>query len=53
MRRSAEMRGELPPSLRTFAKIRAEAAVKQLNVYPLVMLLIAVLFLIAWLGGYL
>jgi hypothetical protein len=26
---------------------------KQLNVFPLVMLLIAVLFLIAWLGGYL
>jgi hypothetical protein len=26
--------------------------VKQLNVLPLVMLLIAVLFLIAWLGGY-
>ena len=26
---------------------------KQLNVYPLVMLLLAVLFLIAWLGGYL
>jgi len=27
--------------------------VKQLNPFPLVMLLIAVLFLIAWLGGYL
>jgi hypothetical protein len=27
--------------------------VKQLNVFPLVMLLIAVVFLIAWLGGYL
>jgi len=27
--------------------------VKQLNVFPLLMLLIAVVFLIAWLGGYL
>jgi len=26
---------------------------KQLNVWPMVMLLIAVVFLIAWLGGYL
>jgi hypothetical protein len=26
---------------------------KQLNAWPLLMLLIAVLFLIAWLGGYL
>ena len=26
---------------------------KQINVFPMLMLLIAVLFLIAWLGGYL
>jgi hypothetical protein len=28
-------------------------AMKQINVFPLVMLLIVVLFLIAWFGGYL
>jgi hypothetical protein len=41
------MAGETSSSLRTFANIR----MKQINVFPLVMLLIIVLGLVYWLGS--
>ena len=39
------MAGEFAPSLRTFAKIR----MKQINVFPMLILLIVVLLIIYWL----
>jgi predicted RND superfamily exporter protein len=41
------MTGESSPSLRTLVKIR----VKQLNVWPMLMLLIIVLALVYWFGS--
>jgi len=43
------MPGESSSSLRTFANIRRGAAMKQINVWPLLMLLIVVLFIVYWL----
>ena len=47
MLRLQEAAGESSPSRGSLAKI----AMKQLNVWPLLMLLILVLFIIYWLGG--
>ena len=44
---SRESAGESSPSLRTLANIR----MKQLNVWPMLMMLILVLFMIYWLSG--
>jgi len=36
-----------------FCELWVEAAVKPINAWPLIILLVAVLFMMAWFGGYL